>query len=184
MRPSDRDISSQDKPDLDKETLDNCLCEPTLDSTAKPLDQAGAALSEEEHSLGANEWPHLKVNVPHVAGSKRDAPLCDDVKKHADNFLGRMLDRIAADIEEPPVRLALGLVLAAVVIAVAAILAPIALVKAVLVAIAGLTGAVLRLPVSPFPVPCSTSTERVHFVLQRHASSSSALDSLKVRFRD
>jgi hypothetical protein len=94
-----------------------------------------------EDPLRANEWPHIRVHVPRANRPARagDGP-CARARDSSCGFLRSLYFRIAADLDEPPVRAALGLVLAVVVVALSAVLAPVALFKAVLVAVAGLTG--------------------------------------------
>ena len=95
-----------------------------------------------ENPLLANEWPHIRVNVPH-ARNKR-IPLQNSMLgcfgDHENTWFGNVYRRISSDWDEPPVRAAIGLVLAVIIIAICAFLAPVALFKAILVAVAGLAG--------------------------------------------
>ena len=97
-------------------------------------------MCDEEDPLRANQWPHIRVNVPHVPSAKKASSHWAMMKEHADSIFGGVYRRVAADFDEPPVRAALGLVFAAAAIVFAAFLAPVTLFKAVLVAIAWLTG--------------------------------------------
>jgi hypothetical protein len=119
-----------------------------IDSTGPPTEK-GAHQPDPEDPLRANEWPHIRVHVPRTSRPEHDGP-CARARDSSCGFLRSLYSRIAADLDEPPVRAALGLVLAVVVVALSAVLAPVALFKAVLVAVAGLTGRRAR-PALPRP---------------------------------
>jgi hypothetical protein len=107
--------------------------------------EGGAHQPDPEDPLRANEWPHIRVHVPGAKRPAHDGP-CARATDSSCGFLRSLYSRLSGDLDEPPVRAALSLVLAVVVVALSAVLAPVALFKAVLVAIAGLTGRALPRP--------------------------------------
>eukprot|EP00291_Cryptomonas_curvata_P031383 CAMPEP_0172208616 /NCGR_PEP_ID=MMETSP1050-20130122/34582_1 /TAXON_ID=233186 /ORGANISM="Cryptomonas curvata, Strain CCAP979/52" /LENGTH=303 /DNA_ID=CAMNT_0012888249 /DNA_START=159 /DNA_END=1067 /DNA_ORIENTATION=+ len=73
--------------------------------------EGGAHQPDPEDPLRANEWPHIHVHVPRASRPAHDGP-CARARDSSCGCLSSLYSRIAADLDEPPVRAALGLVLA------------------------------------------------------------------------